>query len=115
MHCIGPDQLHGFDERLTTDIYPADFSWTPNWLAGSSDKPSGISMRNVVEAGTCVRSMQMDYDDEVEHLATQKLYDLARQQDRPPFFMTVSFSQPHPPYTCTQEHWNRIRHEDADL
>ena len=30
MHFIGPDQLHGFHERLTTDIYPADFSWTPN-------------------------------------------------------------------------------------
>ncbi|NND01748.1 MAG: sulfatase-like hydrolase/transferase, partial [Acidimicrobiia bacterium] len=31
MHFVGPDQLHGFDERLTTDIYPADFAWTPNW------------------------------------------------------------------------------------
>jgi len=25
MHFVGPDQLHGFEERLTTDIYPADF------------------------------------------------------------------------------------------
>jgi choline-sulfatase len=115
MHFIGPDQLHGFAERLTTDIYPADFSWTPNWLAGPADKPSGISMRNVLEAGTCVRSLQMDYDDEVEHFATQKLYDLAREQDRTPFFMTVSFSQPHPPYTCTREHWDRFRHEDIDM
>ena len=40
MHFIGPDQLHGFEERLVTDIYPADFSWTPNWLAGpKADKP----------------------------------------------------------------------------
>ncbi len=31
MHFVGPDQLHGFEERLTTDIYPADFGWTPNW------------------------------------------------------------------------------------
>ncbi|TVR43025.1 MAG: choline-sulfatase, partial [Rhodobacteraceae bacterium] len=23
MHFVGPDQLHGFEERLTTDIYPA--------------------------------------------------------------------------------------------
>ena len=28
MHFVGPDQLHGFEERLTTDIYPADFGWT---------------------------------------------------------------------------------------
>ena len=115
MHFIGPDQLHGFQERLTTDVYPADFAWTPNWRAGPTDKPSGISMRNVVEAGVCVRSLQMDYDDEVEHLATQRLYDLAREADRPPFFMTVSFSHPHPPYTIDRRHWDRYRHEDIDM
>lgn len=26
MHFVGPDQLHGFERRLTTDIYDADFS-----------------------------------------------------------------------------------------
>jgi choline-sulfatase len=31
MHFVGPDQLHGFEERLTTDIYPSDFGWTPDW------------------------------------------------------------------------------------
>ncbi len=24
MHFVGPDQLHGFEERLNSDIYPAD-------------------------------------------------------------------------------------------
>ena len=33
MHFCGPDQLHGFAERLTTDVYPADFTWTPKWDA----------------------------------------------------------------------------------
>ena len=37
MHFCGPDQLHGFEERLTTDIYPADFGWTPDW-----DQPAAI-------------------------------------------------------------------------
>lgn len=31
MHFIGPDQLHGFEERLTTDIYPGDYGWTVDW------------------------------------------------------------------------------------
>jgi len=31
MHFVGADQLHGFEERLTTDIYPADFNWTGDW------------------------------------------------------------------------------------
>ena len=31
MHFIGPDQFHGFEDRLTTEIYPADFAWLPDW------------------------------------------------------------------------------------
>ena len=31
MHFIGPDQLHGFERRLTTDVYPAGYAWTPDW------------------------------------------------------------------------------------
>ena len=71
MHFIGPDQLHGYDERLTTDIYPADFAWTPDWLKGPAYRPTGVSMRPVLEAGPCVRSMQIDYDDEVEYKGAQ--------------------------------------------
>ena len=26
MHFVG-EQLHGFEERLTSDIYPGDFGW----------------------------------------------------------------------------------------
>ena len=33
MHFVGPDQLHGFEERVTTDIYSSDFDWTPDRLA----------------------------------------------------------------------------------
>lgn len=115
MHFIGPDQLHGFHERLTTDIYPADFSWTPDWRVGpGEDRPSGISMRNVLQAGTCVRSLQMDYDDEVEFLATQRIYDLAREDRRPPFFLTISFSHPHPPFTIDAAHWCLYDHDTID-
>ncbi|TAK85172.1 MAG: choline-sulfatase [Betaproteobacteria bacterium] len=115
MHFIGPDQLHGYKERLITDIYPADFSWTPNWRAGPTDRPSGISMNNVREAGVCVRSLQMDYDDEVESLAIQKLYDLARLPDCPPFFLTVSFSHPHPPFTIDAAHWDLYEHQSVPM
>lgn len=31
MHFVGPDQIHGFEERLTTDIYPADSGWMPDF------------------------------------------------------------------------------------
>jgi choline-sulfatase len=112
MHFIGPDQQHGYEERLTTDIYPADFAWTPDWRRGPSYRPTGVSMRPVVEAGPCIRSMQIDYDDEVEFRATQRIYDLARSQNRQPFFLTVSFTHPHPPFVAPQRHWNRYQHQD---
>jgi len=35
MHFVGPDQLHGFEERLTTDIYPSGFAWSANWDAAN--------------------------------------------------------------------------------
>ena len=30
MHFVGPAQMHGFQDRVTTDIYPSDFAWTPD-------------------------------------------------------------------------------------
>jgi choline-sulfatase len=33
MHFVGPDQLHGFHRRLTTDIYSCHFDWVkPEWI-----------------------------------------------------------------------------------
>lgn len=111
MHFIGPDQLHGYEERLTTDIYPADFAWTPDWTRGPAHRPTGVSMRPVVEAGPCIRSMQIDYDDEVEYRAVQRLHDLARAPDEQPFFLTVSFTHPHPPFVASQRHWDLYEHD----
>jgi len=115
MHFIGPDQLHGYEERLTTDIYPADFAWTPDWTRGPEHRPTGVSMRPVVEAGPCIRSLQIDYDDEVEYKASQRLHDLARDPEQRPFFMTVSFTHPHPPFVAPQRFWDLYRDEDIDM
>ena len=46
MHYIGPDQLHGFEERLTTDIYPSGFNWTPDWTRGIYPN-SGTSVKRL--------------------------------------------------------------------
>ena len=118
MHFLGPDQLHGYEERLTTDIYPSDFGWGPDWRAGTPEipwAPTGISPRTVLEAGPCARSLQLDYDEDVAHRAVQKIYDLARRPQRQPFFLTVSFSQPHSPFVASQEHWDRYDHREIDM
>ena len=111
MHFVGPDQLHGFEERFTTDIYPADFGWTPNWRDPSARFEWFHSMVNVVEAGPCERSLQIDFDDAVAFAATRKIFDLARDDDERPFFLMVSFSHPHDPYTTTRDYWDRYDHD----
>ncbi len=113
MHFIGPDQVHGFNERLTTDIYPSNFAWTPDWSEG--DRPTGISMRGVVEAGVCKRSLQIDYDDEVEFNGIQGIFDLARYRKDEPFFLTISFTHPHSPFVTTQKYWDLYDHDAIDM
>ena len=113
MHFVGADQLHGFEQRLTTDIYPADFNWTGDW----SEAQSGHSNDKITfsGAGICLRNMQMEYDEEVCHRAERKLYDLARGADERPFLLFTSITHPHDPYQCLQEHWDLYRHGDIDI
>jgi choline-sulfatase len=115
MHFIGPDQLHGFDERSVTDVYPANFQWIADWDAGPSFVPSGTALNGVVEAGPSIRTMQEDYDDEVEHCAIQSLFNRAREDRNRPFFQLVSFTSPHTPFTVSQEHWDRYDPDQIDL
>jgi len=89
MHFVGPDQLHGFEERLTTDIYPADFSWTPDWTRPQERPTWYHSMTSVTTAGPCVRTNQIDFDEEVVFAARRKLFDIARASDPRPFFLMV--------------------------
>jgi choline-sulfatase len=115
MHFVGPDQKHGFDERLTTDIYPADFGWAADWAEGEfSFYSPGHNLSTVDEAGPCFRSLQLDYDEEVEAKSIQRLYDLARD-DEQPFFMCVSFTHPHPPYHVPPEYLDRYKPEEINL
>ena len=104
MHFVGPDQLHGFEDRLTTDIYPADFGWTPDYRKpGERIEWWYHNMGSVTGAGTAEISNQMEYDDEVANFATQKLYQLSRGLDDRPWAVTVSFTHPHDPYVARRK------------
>ncbi|MBU74160.1 MAG: choline-sulfatase [Rhodospirillaceae bacterium] len=116
MHFVGPDQLHGFQERVTTDIYPSDFGWTPDWLCeGLQPAPSGMSMRSVVEAGVSERSLQIDYDEETCHQAEVKLWEYARCAEPKPFFLAVSFTHPHNPFTTQSRYWDLYDHDEINM
>ena len=107
MHFVGPDQLHGFEERLTTDIYPADFGWTPDYRKpGERIDWWYHNMGSVTGAGVAEITNQMEYDDAVAFEATRKIYDLSRGLDDRPWCMTVSFTHPHDPYVARKKYWD---------
>jgi choline-sulfatase len=107
MHFVGPDQLHGFEERLTTDIYPADFGWTPDYRKpGQRIDWWYHNMGSVTGAGVAEITNQLEYDDDVCHQAVQKLYDLSRGLDPRPWCLTASFTHPHDPFVARKKYWD---------
>ena len=90
MHFVG-DQLHGYESRLTSDIYPGDFGWVVDWDQPDTRLEWYHNASSILQAGPCVRSNQLDYDEEVMYRSTQFLYDQVREgPDARPFCLTVS-------------------------
>ncbi|MDD9800908.1 MAG: choline-sulfatase [Gammaproteobacteria bacterium] len=116
MHFVGADQQHGFEERLTTDVCPSDFSWTATW-----DEPERVhewfhTMKIAASGGLVAHSLALDFDEESTHQSLRRIYQWARQgKNRPPFFLLHSMTHPHDPYVTTRQYWDRYRHEDIDL
>lgn len=115
MHFVGPDQYHGYQTRHTTEIYPANFAWTNDWSKGREFRPTNLTMAPVIESGSCIRTLQMDYDDEVAYNGVQAIYDLARHAGDDPWMLTVSFTHPHSPFVIAEEFWSLYDHDDIPL
>lgn len=115
MHFCGPDQLHGYEERLTSDIYPADYGWAVNWDEPDVRASWYHNMSSVLQAGPCVRSNQLDFDEEVVFKARQYLYNHVRLTPEQPFCLTVSMTHPHDPYTIPREYWDRYEGVDIPM
>ena len=113
-HFVGPDQRHGFEHRLNTDVEPADFTMTADW-----NRPDDIldwyhTLKNVAAAGVAERSTHQEYDEESAYKASRWLYDWARKPDRRPFFLYLSFAHPHDPYVTPQRYWDLYDHDGID-
>ena len=116
MHFVGPDQLHGFEQRLTSDVYPAGFDWTPDWRLESGARLHWYhTMTSLQETAVTEAATQTDYDDEVAFTGCQLLRDLSRQPHRRPFFATVSFTNPHDPWEVRRRHWQLYDDDAIDL
>jgi len=131
LHAVGPDQLHGFARRLTTDVYPADFNWLgncrpePGRFAAAHKFPNAV---DYVTEGVGVRqwSLQLDYDEEthfraLEYLRTKRsqpsgtLQKPIPERDDTPFFLQVAYQHPHEPFHCLQKHWDLYEGVDIPI
>ena len=115
MHFVGPDQLHGFEQRVTTDVYPSDFAWTPDWeLPDERIDKWYHNMDSVREAGVAATTFQLAYDEEVAFAAKRQIFEYACNKVDP-FCMVASFIHPHDPYVARQEWWDLYNSDDIDM
>lgn len=115
MHFVGPDQLHGFEERLTTDVYPSDYAWTPDWEMPDERIDKWYhNMESVREAGVANTTFQIEYDEETCFFARRRIFEYAMKNINP-FILVASFIHPHDPYVARPEWWNLYRDEDIDM
>jgi len=88
MHFVGPDQLHGFAKRVTTDVYPAAMDWVPTQDPEGRFVRGGHARSYVPPRVGPVRwSKFLAYDEETQFRALEYL----RSDPRQPFFLVVSF------------------------
>ena len=122
-HFIGPDQLHGFAQRLTTDVYPAGMRWLP---AADRDPRTRVIERRahadsyrLPNVGPAVWNRFLAYDEEVhfralEYLREQAMARAAGEANRP-FLLCVSYHHPHEPFRPTRQMWDRYQGAEIEI
>ena len=99
MHFVGPDQLHGFEERLTTDVYPAGLDWMPDWRLADRRAPALVPRPVERAAG---RAGAGDAADGLRRGGRVPRAPGARRRGararRGRFLLVASFTHPHDPY-----------------
>ncbi|MEE2657719.1 MAG: choline-sulfatase [Candidatus Latescibacterota bacterium] len=119
MHFVGPDQLHGFRRRLTTDIYSSDFGWVRDeWIAIKEDagyNPEEVmSQRPRYNAAAYVgEGIEVDkwhdalsYDEETHFRAVEYLRARSQTVGDEPFLLVASYHHPHEPFHAPQAYWD---------
>jgi choline-sulfatase len=104
MHFVGPDQNHGFHERLTPELFPHDFTLNKLWSEGVPYNP-GANLSKVKQAGVVPWDRYYDYDEDVLSQSCRFIRREAELKDDSPFFLTVSFAHPHPPFQALRRFW----------
>ncbi|HET7658392.1 MAG TPA: choline-sulfatase [Bacillales bacterium] len=112
MHFIGPDQLHGFEQRLTRDIHTAAFDLTPDWTKGVYHN-EGTGVKRLKNPGVSELNNNLDYDEKVLNRTLEQIRTFKRKKAKRPFFLCSSFFHPHDPFHITAEYWEM--YQDTEI
>ena len=116
MHFIGPDQLHGFRRRLTTDVFPATMDWVPTMDEEGRFVRGGHARSYVPpNVGVARWTKFLSYDEETHFRALEFIRERGRLDPEEPFFLVVSYHHPHDPFKVTRELWDLYDGETIDL
>lgn len=101
LHSLGPDQLRGYDERRVGDAQG-------NWLGGNILDLGAFEIANQpnrqsIELSGPGSNAFVELDEAVTDDAAGYLRDWGRDADARPFFLTVGFTFPHPPFVADPE------------
>ncbi|GIV78388.1 MAG: sulfatase [Litorilinea sp.] len=109
MHAVGPDQLHGYVERLVGDHSPNHIGGSPV-DRGALDGTAGPERISLVRSGAGQSAYQV-HDEYVAAAAVDYLNRLGIEKRSrghlEPFSLSVGFMLPHPPYVARREDFAR--------
>lgn len=114
-HFIGPDQYHGFHERLTPCVYPTHFAFLHPWSKGPYYIKGTSIQVGLGRLGVSEINGQLAFDELAFNRAMDKLRDHALTAKDRPLFLNVSFTQPHDPYCAPKKYLDMFRNADIPM
>ncbi len=109
LHAMGPDQLHGYAQRMVGDHSP-NWGGVPRHDLGVLDKANDPWRESLERSGIGQSAYQVK-DAETTRAACDHLRKLGAAQragEGQPFCLTVGFLLPHPPYVAWREDFERF-------
>lgn len=109
MHFIGPDQTHGFSQRLVGD-HSANWPGNPSFDHGELSGTSGPNPVSIEKSGPGTNAYDLK-DRDATAAAIDWLHEEGQKQKTGttgPFHMTLGLMLPHPPYVADPEDFDAV-------
>jgi len=107
MHFNGPDQLHGFSERLVGDHNPNHLG-ADDVDHGALHGTAGPNRISLELSGHGLNSYQV-HDELVAKTTVDWLNDYSSSDSDEPFALSIGFMLPHQPFVATREDYDEYR------